>query len=210
MTNQLAIYNGALQLIGERRLASLTENRKPRRELDTAWDGGAVKYCLEQGYWNFAMRTIEADYSPSVQPDFGYSRAFDKPTDWMRTSSFCSDEYFRNPIVSYADEADFWFCDYDTVYIQYLSDSTEYGLNFAAWSETFVQMVQLYLASQVVLSLTQDKSLKQIIDGDLKKTLMNARTKDAMNQPTQQFPAGTWVQARRGNGMNSRWNGRYE
>ena len=35
--DQLAIYNGALQLIGSRRLASLDEDRETRYELDEIW-----------------------------------------------------------------------------------------------------------------------------------------------------------------------------
>src|SRR3546814_6155120 len=108
---QLSLYNGALRLCGEAKLANLTEDREPRYVLDDVWDDGALRHCLQQGLWNFAMRTVEAEYSPSVEPSFGFRRAFDKPTDWVRTAAMASDEYFRCPLTSLGarDGGGFWF-----------------------------------------------------------------------------------------------------
>ena len=47
MASKLSIYNGALRAIGERRLASLTEDRASRRELDDAYDD-VVANCLSR------------------------------------------------------------------------------------------------------------------------------------------------------------------
>ena len=44
---KLSLYNDTLQLLGERRLASDTEDREPRYDLDSLYDNGAVDYCLE-------------------------------------------------------------------------------------------------------------------------------------------------------------------
>ena len=41
MITRLQLYNSALLLLGERNLASLSENREPRRLLDHVWDTGA-------------------------------------------------------------------------------------------------------------------------------------------------------------------------
>ena len=105
MTDRLSIYNGALMLAGERFLASLTEEREPRRLLDHVWDTGGLKACLEMGQWAFAMRTTQVDYDTSVEPGFGYHRAFVKPDDWVLTSAVCEDEFFRSPLLRYWDEA---------------------------------------------------------------------------------------------------------
>lgn len=196
MTDRLSLYNGALRACGERELASLTEARKPRRLLDAVWNDGIVRWCLEQGFWNFATRTVELEAAPSVEPDFGYRYAFDKPDDWVRTSAFCADAQFRVPVTAYADEAAFWFCDLPVVYVQYISDDDLYGLNMAAWPETFVKTVQLALANEVVTPLTHNEGRAERIGRDLKKSLVDARSKDAMNQPTAFRPAGTFVRAR--------------
>jgi hypothetical protein len=105
VTTQLDVYNDALLLCGERFLASLTEEREPRRLLDRVWASNGVRTCLEMGQWNFAMRSVQIDYDSGVQPAWGYNRAFAKPTDWVLTSGLCSDEFMRSPLTRYIDEA---------------------------------------------------------------------------------------------------------
>ena len=102
MTDRLSIYNLAMLNMGERPLASLTEDREPRRIMDQIWNTGGVQTCLEEGQWFFAMRTSQIDYDTDVQPPFGYNRAFSKPDDWLLTCGVCSDEFFRVPLLRYS------------------------------------------------------------------------------------------------------------
>lgn len=194
--DKLSLYNDALTLCGERMLASLTENREPRRLLDQAWASGAVDFCLESGQWNFATRSIKLDYSPSVEPPWGYRRAFDKPLDYIRTTALCSDEYFKEPLLAYKDEADFWFADLDTIYIGYVSNDPAYGNNMSRWPTTFSEFVSSYLASKVVTKISQsEQRLKDVVE-DLKQRVKQAKSNDAMNEPTAFPPRGTWIRAR--------------
>ena len=103
MSSKLSVYNSACLALGERKLSSLSENVVMRRRLDTAWDDDFVKACLSRGLWNHAIRVVQLDYSPSVEPEFGYQRAFDKPTDWVRTAIVASDEYFNCALTRYDD-----------------------------------------------------------------------------------------------------------
>lgn len=189
-------------MCGSRTLAALTENRESRRLLDVAWDGGAVNYCLERGQWNFATRTVQLDYDPDIEPDFGYRYAFDKPDDYIRTAAFCSDELFQCPIILYDDNSEFWFCDYQTIYVKYISDDEEYGLNFAVWPETFKRFVEVYLASRVAPFLTQSDTKRVEIKKELEDFLKVAKSNDAMNLPPKFLPAGTWSRARHGRSNN--------
>src|SRR4051812_47728400 len=113
MTTKLLLYNGALTKLGERRLSTLAENREPRRALDGVYDDNFINKVLIAGQWNFATVSVQADYSASIEPDFGFARAFDKPTDFIRTIAVCSDEFFRAPVLDYADEGNYWFADLD-------------------------------------------------------------------------------------------------
>lgn len=196
MTTRLSLYNGALLLIGERKLASLSESREPRRVLDDVWDDGAVDYCLEQGLWNFAMRTVEVSYDPDVTPDFGLAYAFSKPDDWVRTAALCSDEYFNDPVTRYADERDYWFADLDTLYVKYVSNDDEYGNDLSLWPQSFVKYVHAYLAEEICERITQHESKLDGIQRKLKKRLSDARSKDAINAPVKFPPAGGWTSAR--------------
>lgn len=207
MTSRLQLYNKALTAIGSRNIASLTENRESRRVLDSIWDAGAVENCLEQGYWNFAMRTVRIDSTSEIEPDFGYAKAFQKPDDWVRTYAFCSDEYYNHPITQYADEVGYWWCDTDPIYVQYVSNDKSYGLSYGDWPESFTRYVELYLASEACLRLTGNQGLNEKIEQKMKLALREARTQDATNEPTKFQPLGSWVGARFGrNGGRGRYN----
>lgn len=214
MTDQLGLYNGALLLCGERNLGTLLENRPPRFYLDQAWDdGNAIRACLEQGYWNFATRFVRADFSPSVEPDFGMRRVFDKPDDYVRTAGVWCDENQEVPLTQYRDEANFWFADIDTLYISYISSLPDYGYNLAIWPETFKRFVEAYLAQRIVKKLTQNASRRKEVEDEYEKLRLDARSKDAQNQPSVQMPRGSWSRARQGsyapyNGSGP-WNGSY-
>lgn len=205
-TTRLQIYNNALMICGEASLASLAEDRKPRRLLDRVWDANGVRYCLEQGQWQFAMRTQRIDYDPDFTPEFGYRRAFQKPTDWVLTSAVCSDEFFRAPITQYADELDYWYAELDEIFVKFVSDDPDYGLNIAEWPQTFCDYVDAYFASKVVLDLTGDKERLLYLTGTgsdpdggaLGRILKIAKSRAAMTQPQRFPPMGGWNSARLG------------
>jgi hypothetical protein len=195
MTTQLTLYNGALLVAGERFIASLSVQEEPRRLLDQVWTG-AIKYCLEQGQWHFAMRTIQIDYDSSIEPDFGYRRAFVKPDDWVNTSGLCSDEYFTAPLTRYIDEAGYWYADLDTLYVRYVSNDSLYGMDLNKWPETFREYVEAYLASRILLKIANSEDKAEKAGKLAEKRLMVAKNKAAMAEPTS-FPArGSWSSAR--------------
>ncbi len=200
--DKLGMYNQALYLLGERSLASLTENREPRRVLDAIWPG-AIKYCLEQGQWKFAMRTSKLTYSTDLAPVFGYKRGFEKPTDCVRVSSLCSDEYMKMPLLHYVEEAGWWFSDLDEIYVSYVSNHADFGNDYANWPETFAKFAALYIASESGLRITQSERTLAKIEKDLKSAKRDALSKDAMQGPTRFMPQGSWVSSRYGNRRSS-------
>lgn len=208
MASKLSIYSGALRALGERRLSSLTEDRASRRELDDAYDD-VVANCLESGYWNFAMRTVELEASPDLAPEFGFTYTYEKPTDWVRTYRMSANERFAPPLDEYHDEAGYWFADVEPLYLRYVSNDVEF-LDPAAWPRSFVTFVELSLAKAICLNITGSGSTKEEIARDLKKAKADAVAKDAMNQSVEYPPTGTWVSSRDGGiRTRSRWNGRF-
>lgn len=192
MTTKLSLYNDALMLCGERFLSSLTEEREPRRLLDQVYSSGGIRACLEMGQWNFAMRTIQIDYDSGVQPDFGYSRAFEKPTDWVVTSALCSDEFFRSPLNRYWDESGYWFADIDTLYVRYVSDDPAYGANLGGWPESFREFVAAHFASKIIRKLSSSDEEEDRVVKLRKTRLLTAKSRAAMSEATS-FPArGSW------------------
>lgn len=197
---KLRVYNGALRRLGSRKLSDLTDSVESRRVLDDAWGSSdeVVKWALEKGEWNFAIRSAEVDYNPSVEPGFGFRRAFDKPSDFRRLASLCSDEYMRVPLVNsqYADEATYWFSDFDVLYVRYVSDDTDYGLNDAAWTETFKEFLEMKLAYEACERLTNAKGLGDRVLRELNLAMKAAKSHDAMQEGAKMFPRGSWAGAR--------------
>lgn len=203
MADKLRIFNQSLRLLKERKLASLSENREPRRLLDEAWgDGstnGSVRRCLELGQWTFATRAVQIDYSPSIDPSFGYRYAFDRPSDMVKVAAVCSDEYFNNPLLQYVDEGDYWYADLQTIYVRYVSNGSTYGTDLSRWPVSFEDLVAADLAFEIVGNLTQGESDISRVDKIRTRALTRARSNDAMNKPTAFTPTGRWIGARRGN-----------
>lgn len=201
MTSKLTLYNGALRLLKERPLASLSENREPRRILDSAWDGGAIDYCLEQGQWKFAKRTVMIDASASVSPSFGSQYAFDIPTDLVRLCGVWEDENLTQPFRNYREEAGFWVATLETMYVSYVSNDEEFGMDFSLWPQGFVKFVEAHLASEVVGPLAE--TYAGLIDLRA-RMLLEAQADNAMGDPTMMPPVGGWVRARRAGRVRSR------
>jgi len=203
VASKLEVYQDALLALGQERLASLAEAGTARYALDDAYDK-ALKYCLEQGFWNFAMRAVQIDSSASVGPFFGYNYAFLKPTDFIRLYGLCADATMMIPMLRFVDEAGYWYADSDPLYVKYVSDDTAYGLDLSRWPETFADYVALRLAVRTCKRITGSAPDDTLLKAE-KKALSDARSKDAMNEPPGFPPRGTWVTSRmsgRNNGTN--------
>lgn len=200
VVTQLGLYNEALRILGERRLASLAENREPRRALDDVWNDGAIDYCLEQGLWNFAMRAVEVTKSTTTIPNFGYINAFDKPSDLIRTAGVAEDEFFNTPLTRMLEEVGFWFADIDPIYVRYVSNSDSYGNDFNRWPQTFAKYVAAYLAVEASWGITQDVNKRRDAIALMASRLLDARSKDAMSDATTFLPQGAWSAARHNGG----------
>jgi hypothetical protein len=202
---RLGLYNSALRHLGERKLASLTEDRKPRRALDGAYDEN-LAHCLEQGLWNFAMRVQAIPASASTTPMFGFTYAFQKPDDWVRTLIISGSETLDGPDLELRDEQGFWFSNYDTLYVKFVSNDPAYGLDLSLWPQTFADYVAARLAWLICDPLNQDMNKQARLDKVVQVMKVDARAKDAMNEPPQFPPVGAWVRARTsGGGFGRGW-----
>lgn len=200
MPSKLSLYNGSLRELGEGKLASLSENREPRRVLDSIWDADALKTCLAAGQWNFATNSIELSYSPSVEPSLegDYEYAFDKPDTWVRTVALCTDGQFNSPLLSYQDEGAYWYANLDTIFVRYVDSGTSFGGDYSKWPANFTRYVESWLAARICMALTQNQSKRDNLERDAEVWLTKAKSSDAMDEPTRFLPQGSWTRARHG------------
>lgn len=207
MTSKLQIYNDALLVLGERRINSLNDRSPSRLELDAAYDQ-TIAFVLEDGYWNFAMRSVLIDPTPSLEPSFGYSHGFQKPEDWVRTHSFSASENFDPPLLDVRDENGIWYAHVDPLYLRYVSNDPAYGRDLSLWPQTVATFGAHELAKRTCKRITgEDFTEKQLLAH--KRARGAALSRDAMNEPPAFPPRGSWANSRQHGWSNrSRWNGR--
>lgn len=198
MTTRLALYNRALRYVGQPKIASLSETSESRRVMDDVWDEGAIDSCLEQGYWNFATREVSLTYSPSITPANGYTYAFDIPSDWIRTFQISIDENFVTPLNDFQEVSSYWLCNFDTIYIRYISNDADYGNDLSRWPKSFERYFALYMAAEAGPRLRPNGDNQAQLVKDRDDALHDARSKDAANTGTKFPPRGGWASARFG------------
>lgn len=208
---KFSLFNNALtRHLGERALSQseFTGNTQERsRVLNGIWNDSFVEDCLGDGLWTFATRTSMFDFSPSVNTAFGYQYSYNLPDDLIRTAGFWSDENLVNPITRYTEEAGYWFCDYQTVFISYISSDASYGADMTRWPPEFCRWIECYLAWQGCLRITGDAALTMALEKRYKQLQVKSRSRNAMQKPTT-FPAtGSWVRSRIGGWGTDRGRG---
>lgn len=205
MTTRLAVYNAALRLCGHASISALTDETEGRRLLDAEWDDNGVRTCLERAYWKFALRSQQLDADPSVEASYGYTEAFEKSTDWVRTAGVYTDESMTTPLLRYSEESGWLLADQSPIFVQFVSDDPSFGGDLTRWPESFKEYVVAHFASKIIHRLTSDKDRLGFLFGNdargvrtgwLASTLKTARSNDAVQNPTKFLPAGGWVRSR--------------
>lgn len=204
MATVLTLYNGALLELGAATLSTVSDVTKSRYTLDSVYSN-VVADCLMQGSWNFALRAVKLTADSTITPAFGWTKVFARPTDWVRTAMISASENFYVPLLEYGEENDILFANEDPIYLQYVSNGTDYGLDIANWPRSFARYVEIALAERIVTAITQNTGDKDRLQRlTLPKAKRDALNKDAISEATKFLPQGSWNNAR---GGVSRMNG---
>jgi len=193
--SQLGVYNKALRWLEERPLGSLTENREPRRLLDSEWSD-AVLTVLYDAYWLHAIRNVKVDASANEVPQFGYKYAFPKPPDWTKTYLVADNEIFDPPLRRYDDLNNVWYSDISPIYVKYVSSDPDWGWNMSLWTPGFSEYLGIHLAWLLCPRVKQWSQKMEELEKRKEMIRRRAIAKDAMDLPPRSMPVGTWVQSR--------------
>lgn len=200
---RLTIYNNASLILGEGEIDNLSENLPIRRRFDRVWDDlPLVDFCLERGFWRFAKRSVRLDYSTDVDTEElgGLKYAFEVPEDAVGRNNIkvCTDPNFKSPIYDFEFDKGFLVCNYETIYVQYVSNDESYGSDLSNWPPTFADYVAHELAFRVTKRTTESSNDEDINFAKKEKALTIAKSKDAMKESVKFHPKGSWVSSRRG------------
>lgn len=201
MATELEVKNLALLELGEALLSSLSENREPRRVLDANWTT-STQTCLEAAAWNFATRAVRIDSDPDIDFSFGYTYGFPHPDDWLRTVAISADENFSCALTDYADENGIWKTHVDPIYVKYVSNGASYGMDLATWPANFAKYVAAQLAADSAPRIRESKQETMVKLARMR--FSKAVAVDAVGQPPQRVPSGSFVRARAGGRVRDR------
>lgn len=197
MASQLGLYNDALSHFGERKLASLAEAREPRRALDDVYSTVIVE-CLAEGFWRFARKSVQLNADDALNPGFGEAYAFVLPPDVVRIYEVTSTPNGGN-FDNWVNEGGVIRSDWTSLYVTYISNDPNFGLNIAGWPPMFAKFVGVRLAERIATRITQDAAMIDAIEKRARKFRGRALSVDATDGPSRQMPLGTWMQSRFGN-----------
>jgi hypothetical protein len=140
--SKLTVYNEALRRLGEVRLASLTEDREARYELDDLWDLGAVDQCLRVASPLFARKTVKLT-TTTTTANHALENEHTQPSGFVALVGLFSDADLDEETKRYLIEQDKIYSELDTLWIRYVHD---YSADFTYWTQDFVNVVGAYLA----------------------------------------------------------------
>ena|SRR3990167_2649955 len=182
--NVLALYNIALQALGERSLDSTAENRPVRRELDKIYaaGNGVLSYVMEQGDWNFATTRLTLGSSTGLTPAFQYAFGLPLPTDFVRLLELSTSTGMNDPLIEYDREGNYILSNSSLAYLRYVSDSTAYGGTLTNFPETLFSYLGHWLALQVYPTVKAPRVSYDEIQAKANALLISARQKNAAEQ----------------------------
>ena len=97
------------------------------------------------------------------------------------------------------DEATYWFADIDVLYVRYVSSGDDYGMNSAAWPESFQTYLAFRLAWLGCERITNSTAKKDRLERDMMVALKETRSVDAMAEGVKFLPRGGWSRSRGSN-----------
>lgn len=188
MTTKLEIYNRALDLLGDKRLTSLSERRWARHALDDVYDY-ALEKCLEQGIWVFALRTAAAVTTTLPTPAHGFKFAYTVPSDKVHTYILFDTASRLKDLDDYTELNGLYLTNANTLYVRYTSGGASYGGDLTKWPVLYTDFVACSLACKLAWTLTRDGELYKKLGEVREMLLLQARATYALlasaGQPAQ-------------------------
>lgn len=211
MATKQQLYRSAALILKQNSVSmTVTDDEAMVNTFNLVYDE-AIRFALANGDWNFATRTVSIEASADVSSEINdFSFAIPKPNDYAgRIVAISGNQRFDPPVDDYHEDGGFsgniW-CDVDPLYLRYISNSSEYGLNLADWSPSFERYFEYELAERARGMLTNMSAAEdERFEKKYKRALNDARAKDARNQGAQKLPQGRLVQARGYPSTRSRW-----
>lgn len=183
--SETSICNMALARLGAKRITSLTDASNEANHCALQYE--PVRDALLRSHsWAFALSRASLS-EDTAAPAFEFDNAFLLPSDCLRVVSlYYTDATYRiegKRLLTNDDEA-------QIVYIRRVTDPTEFD-------PLFVKVLACALAIELVMPLSQDKTLRDRLEAELSDRLSDARLANLIEtNTTGTADLNTWINAR--------------
>jgi hypothetical protein len=197
MASPTDIANRALQKIGATRIMSMD---------DTGKNAGECRACYEilrdaelrRHPWSFAM--VRAGLPAlDVTPSWGFDNAFGTPTDLLRlveidgASFWDATNYRSDSRPPFRIEDGQILTDLGApLNIRYLKRETD----STRFDPCFVEVLACRMAAELAEPITSSLPKKQLVLGEYKDAIREAKRLDAIEAPPQEAPDDSWIMGR--------------
>lgn len=192
MASDVSICSNALIMLGQKPIASLTENTTGARVAANLYPDAKRKF-LRAHPWNAAIkRLILAPLEAA--PAFGASAQFQLPDDWLRTLS-ADDAGGRG--LEFRQEGRRIVASTNAVYLRYVANTSE-----GEWEAGMVEAMTVKMAALMAYAITASASLADALTAQAERALREAKSIDGQEDTPEsiddsplmdaRFPGGGW------------------
>ncbi len=186
----VAIYNLALQKVGQSRVEAVDEDNNNARHCTACYEI-LRRAELRKAAWNFSIVRVILAPSPTI-PQFTYAKGFAVPTDSLRV--LLPPRLALDWKIEVLDGREAILTnDGDTLYIRYIQDVTDP----TRFDPLFVDMLACKMAWQMCEIITQSNTKKEALQAEYIQSRNEARRLNAFEKIPDAEPESPWLAARR-------------
>lgn len=175
---QMTIYNGALDMVGSRPVASLSEASAECRWLNRNYTA-YVQSTLRRDLWNFAMEMFELNQQVDG-PAFRWRWGYDLPPGWLRVVPPMYGGRRGGRPLKYEVKGNVLYSnDGNPFYCEIVMDKQVPG----EWDALFADLMKARLADGMAHSLTHKASYKQLTKQTVQEAYEIAQQVNAFESP---------------------------
>lgn len=193
------LANRTLQKLGaQSRLTSIDDNVKTARVLKESYDQ-VRRRELRANVWNFSKKRVGLP-SEVTTPAFGFTKQYVLPSDCLRVIQvgqvrvdLSSVDYRAGGETPFRIEDGRILTNLGSpLYILYIGDITDTSKWDACFDDVFCSRWALETVESIAQSTTKKESLKD----DYRRSIYEARTANAIENPPEAIASGSWELAR--------------
>jgi hypothetical protein len=186
------IYNGALQILGKPKLPAGTIDHPWRVALDTTLESEVVEDVLFDTNWRFGTSVVRLTYDSTIEPSFGYPKAFTLPGDVLRIAGVFLDEFCLQNLDLFHEEDRVLYCNQEIIYLRYVD--RDWVTQPAAWPPDVRRLVMAKMALDAANEI--DATKYTVAESRYKEAKNTAIGNDIAQRPVTPITGGNWVRSR--------------